>query len=1160
MSNLKKSIRKSLVVGGFCMMSSLAMSAQISLTLENKSTRDVIREIERVSEYRFFYNEDLQGLDQKISINTSDANIQTVLNEIQRQTSISYVIKENNQIVLSAGVKSNKTQQVGDNRIIKGTILDATGMPVIGANVMVKGTTNGTITDMDGKFSLEVDKNAILVVSYIGYANQEIKVGNQTNLSIALKEDAEALDELVVVGFGTQKKVNLTGAVSTVDNKALASRPVAQVGQALQGVVPGLNMSLNNQGGALGNAMKVNIRGTGTIGEGSSDSPLILIDGIEGDMNALNPDDIENISVLKDAAASSIYGSRAPFGVILITTKSGKTGKAQVNYNNNFRWATATNLPDMMDSYTFAKYFNTAALNGGESVPFDDETIDRILAYQRGEITTTTVPNPGNGMYEFHQKANDNQNWTRNHFKTGFTQEHNVNVSGGTEKLTYFMSGAFMDQGGNMRYGDDSFKRMNASAKINSQVNDWLKVGLSTRFIREELDRPTYANDDPDNTANGIPNGLYYHDISRTWPTMPFKDPNGHYMRNSKIIQLQDGGRYKRRKDIIYTQANFTITPLKGWNIHGDVSLKAEHINKDENLAKIYEYNSKNEPVALAFAGSYGPGATYAWSSAQDNNLLTTSLYTDYFKSIQKNNFKLMVGFNSELYKQNYVYARRDDVISDEVPSIDTSMGKDYTAANKKEWATAGFFGRLNYDYDGRFLAEVNIRYDGSSRFLGDKRWNVFPSFSLGYNIAREEFWDSLSDYIGTLKPRFSWGKLGNQNTKEFYPFYPSQPLGLKNGNYLIGGQMPTTATAPLMVSDLMTWEKIETTNIGVDFGAFGNRLSGSFEWFKRNTDDMVGPPEEKSPIIGIDNDKLPRVNNAAMTTRGWELVINWNDQIGKVGYTIGFTLADARSKITKYPNDARIISNANGDIPYVGKYIGDIWGYETIGIAKTDEEMQNHLATTDQSQIGSKWGAGDIMYKDLDGDNKITTGANTVDNPGDRKVIGNETPRYQVGVILGADWNGFDFRAFFQGICKRDIWLTGNYFWGAAGGLWQSIGYKEHFDYYRSVGDDMGGNLDSYFPKPYFNTNKNQQIQTGYLQSAAYLRLKNLQVGYTVPNHLVKKIGLNKVRVFFSGDNLFTVSSIFGVFDPEAVGGALGNGKIYPISRTLSCGVNVSF
>lgn len=1068
-------------------------------------------------------------------------------------------------MLLLTGISYIYAQQL----TITGTVIDKSlGDPVIGASVLVEGTTNGTVTDIDGKFSINASKGNVLNISYIGYQTQTIKLdGNQTVLTIQLGEDTQALDEVVVVGFGSQKKVNLTGAVSTVDNKTLASRPVAQVGQALQGVVPGLNMSLNNQGGSLGNALKVNIRGTGTIGEGSTDSPLILIDGIEGDMNALNPDDIESISVLKDAAASSIYGSRAPFGVILITTKSGKSGKAQVNYSNSFRWSAATNLPDMMDSYTFAKFFNAAALNSGQNVPFDDETIGRILAYQRGEITTTTVPNPGNGMYEFHQKANDNQNWARNHFKTAFTQEHNVNVSGGTEKLTYFMSGAFMDQGGNMRYGDDSFKRMNASAKINSHVNDWLQIGISTRFIREELDRPTYANDDPDNTVNGISVGLYYHDISRTWPTMPFQDPNGHYMRNSKIIQIEDGGRYKRRKDIIYTQANFTITPIKDWNIRGDVSLKAEHVNKDENLAKIYEYNSKNEPVALAFAGSYGPGATYAWSSAQDNNLLTTSLYTDYFKSIQKNNFKVMIGFNTELYKQNYVYARRDDVISDEVPSIDASMGKDYTAANKKEWATAGFFGRLNYDYDGRFLAEVNLRYDGSSRFLGDKRWNVFPSFSLGYNVAREAFWEPFSEYVGTLKPRFSWGKLGNQNTKEFYPFYPAQPLGLKDGKWLIAGQMPTTATAPLMVSDLMTWEKITTTNVGIDFGAFSNRLSGSVEWFKRKTDDMVGPPEEKSPIIGIDNDKLPRINNAAMTTQGWELALNWNDRIGKVGYTIGFTLADAKSKINKYPNEAQIIDRKNSDgvmeyVPYAGRYMGDIWGYETIGIAKTDEEMQAHLATTDQSQLGSKWGAGDIMYKDLDGDGKVSPGSNTVGDPGDRKIIGNETPRYQVGITLGADWNGFDFRAFFQGVCKRNIWLTGNFFWGATGGIWQSIGYKEHFDYFRPAGDEMGENLNSYFPKPYFDSNadKNQLSQTGYLQSAAYLRLKNLQVGYTVPTYLVNKIGLNKVRVFFSGDNLFTISSIFGVFDPEAVGGAMGNGKIYPLSRTLSCGVNVSF
>lgn len=391
MSNLKKSIRKSLVVGGFCMMSSLAMSAQISLTLENKSTRDVIREIERVSEYRFFYNEDLQGLDQKISINTNDANIQTVLNEIQRQTSIHYVIKENNQIVLSAGVKSNKTQQVGDNRIIKGTILDATGMPVIGANVMVKGTTNGTITDMDGKFSLEVDKNAILVVSYIGYANQEIKVGNQNTLSITMKEDAEALDELVVVGYGVQKKVNLTAAVETVNSEVLENRPVKSATEMLEGVVPNLNISTTS--GAPDATSSLNIRGfTGMSMDGTdmvtqSGSPLVLVDGVEQSLDMVNPNDIESISVLKDAAASAIYGSRAPYGVVLITTKSGKKGmKTSINYSGTFQINQPTMIPSSASSVEFAKTLNAAMNNSLKEGYYSEEVIQKMQDYIDGKL------------------------------------------------------------------------------------------------------------------------------------------------------------------------------------------------------------------------------------------------------------------------------------------------------------------------------------------------------------------------------------------------------------------------------------------------------------------------------------------------------------------------------------------------------------------------------------------------------------------------------------------------------------------------------------------------------------------------------------------------------------------------------------------------------
>lgn len=1037
----------------------------------------------------------------------------------------------------------------GQQLNITGTVMDKSlNEPVIGASVIIKGTTRGTVTDFDGNFSLDAAVGETLVVSYVGLIPQSETVdGSKTKFIFNLAQSAQNLDEVVVVGFGSQKKVNLTGAVTSVDSKTLESRPVAQVGQALQGVVPGLNLSVNNQGGALGNRLNINIRGAGTIGEGSNSSPLVLIDGIAGDMDALNPNDIESISVLKDAAASSIYGSRAPFGVILITTKSGKAGKVTLNYGANFRWTDPTNLVDMMDSYTFAQYFNTAADNSSQDLVFSKETLERILAYQRGDLTTSTIPNPGNGMYEFHQKANDNQNWTRNHYTTGFAQEHNLSVSGGTEKVTYFMSGAYLKQSGNLRYGDDSFERMNAAARVSTWVTEWLQIGLNTRFIREDLDRPTYADDD----------GLYYHDISRTWPTMPFKDPNGHYMRNSKIIQIQDGGRHNRRKDAYYTQANLLIKPLKDWNIRGEVSLKTEYFTRRENLAKIYEWNSNNEPVALAFNGANGPGATYAWSMGQGNNLLTTNLFADYSKSINRNNLKVLVGFNSELYKENYLYARRDDVISDLVPSINTSMGKDYTSAYMQEWSTAGFFGRLNYDYDGRILAEMNMRYDGSSRFVGSKQWNWFPSFSLGWNVARESFWEPYSDYVNTFKPRVSWGKLGNQNTKAYYPFYPSQPLSLKGGSWLMNGEKPTTASAPLLVSSMMTWEKISTTNIGVDLGAFNNRLSVTAEWFNRLTDDMIGPPEEKSPIIGIDTGNLPRINNAAMRTKGWELAVNWNDRIGKVNYTVGATLADMKSKITKYPNDSKNLGSY-----YVGRQMGEIWGYETIGIAKTQEEMDEHLAKVDQSQLGSKWGAGDIMYKDLDGDGIITTGSNTVAKPGDRRIIGNETPRYQFGVTLGADWNGFDFRAFFQGVAKRDLALGGNYFWGAVGNLWQSIGFKEHNDYFREAGHEMGENLDAYFPKPYFdssNSNKNQQVQTGYLQNGAYVRMKNLQVGYTLPNAMVQKAGLSKVRVFFSGDNLFTITSISDIFDPEAVGGEYGSGKIYPLSRVLSCGINVT-
>lgn len=1040
-----------------------------------------------------------------------------------------------------------------------GIVKDSKGETLPGASVVVKNgnaaRTVGTTTGIDGNFTLNnVPAGSTLVISFMGYQTQEVQWTGQP-LVIVLKEDAQTLDEVVVVGFGSQKKENLTGAVATVDVKALETRPVSQVGQALQGVVPGLNFSVNDVGGALGNTLNVDIRGGGTIGTGSSGAPLILIDGIEGDMNALNPEDIDKISVLKDAAAAAIYGSRAPFGVILISTKSGKQGKATVSYSNNFRFARPINLPDMLDSYKFAMYFNRAAQNSGEGAVFDDETIERILAYQRGELTTTTIPNPANGLFQFHQKANANENWTKRHFdKTAFTHEHALNVNGGTEGLNYFISAAYMNQEGLLKYGDDTFERFNIAGNISSQVKNWLRIGLRTRFIREDLDKPLYADDE----------GLYYHDISRTWPTMPFKDPNGHYMRNSKLEQIQNGGRYFRRKDQLYTQGNIVITPLKNWNITADFGHKLVNTIWRQNLAKVYEYKSADEsPVPLQFNGSNPAGTTWVSYSSAQTNLTNVSAYSDYSWNFnEKHNFKVMLGFNAELFQTEDASVKRYDVITDEVPSINTASGKDVTDGYIGQWSTAGFFGRINYDYDGRYLLEVNGRYDGSSRFMKDDRWNFFPSFSVGWNIAREKFWENYVAYVNTLKPRFSWGMLGNQNTyvegnpnATYYPFYLTQPVGTANGTWLINGKKPNTANAPLMNSKGMTWEKVKSLNVGLDLGMLNNRLNLSGEWYERTTEDMVGPPSEVSTIIGIASGNLPKQNNATMVTKGWELQVTWNDRVKDFGYTVSFNISDFKRKVTKYPNDSKSLGTY-----YEGQILGNIWGYETVGIAKTDQEMQAHLAHTNQDRIGSKWAAGDIMYRDLDGDGEISTGDNTALNPGDRKIIGNTTPRYSFGLTLGADWKGIDFRAFFQGVGKRDAMLGGNYFWGASGDMWQAMGLKEHYDFFRPEGDPLGANLNAYYPRPLFSNAKNQQNQTRYVQNAAYFRLKNLQIGYSLPANLVNKIGLSRVRIYFSGDNLFTCTKMSKIFDPEAYDGRYSDGKVYPLSRTLSCGLSVTF
>lgn len=1043
--------------------------------------------------------------------------------------------------------ESNAVQQ---GTVCKGVVKDATGETVIGATVVVKGTTNGTVTGIDGDFQLSnVERGAVIQISFIGYQTVEV-TWQGTPLQVTLKDDTQALDEVVVVGYGTQKKVNVTGAVGMVDSKVLAARPVTNVSQALQGTVPGLNFTVGSEGGALDGSMSFNIRGTGTIGDGSGSSPLVLIDGIEGSLNSLNPNDVESVSVLKDAASASIYGARAAFGVILVQTKKGKAGKARVNYGVNVRFSDAVSVPEMMDSYTFARYFNRAAENVGAAAVFSADALQRIQDYQAGKLTTVCTINENTGRWNNYGGANANTDWFKEFYDDWVpSQEHNVSISGGSEKIQYTLSGSFLDQNGLLRHGDDNLQRYTVNSNITANVTDWFKVSYSTKWTRENFERPSYLT------------GLFFHNIARRWPTCPAYDPNGYPMDGMEILQLEDGGKQRNEKDLNTQQLQLIFEPIKNWTIHLEGALRTNNTRQHWEVLPIYAHDVAGNPYAVSWdgGGSYAAGASRVNEYSYKENYYSTNIYTDYFKQFDSGHyFKVMVGFNSELYKTANLTGQKNTLISNSVPTLNTATESPTTSGGYAHNGVAGFFGRINYSYKDRYMVEVNGRYDGSSRFIGDKRWGFFPSFSLGWNIAREDFFAGIAEKarIDMLKLRGSWGQLGNTNTNDaWYPFYQTMPQG-SNYNWLVNGVRPNYASLPGIVSSLKTWETIETWDIGLDWAFFNNRLTGSFDYFVRWTYDMIGPAPELPSILGA---TPPKINNADMKSYGFEFELGWRDQIGDFSYGAKFTLADDQQKITSYPNENLKLSEAY----YPGMMLGEIWGYETVGIAQTQEEMDAHLAKVDQSSLGSKWGAGDIMYADLDGNGVISNADNTRDNPGDRKIIGNKTPRFKYGVTLDAAWKGIDFRIFFQGVAKRDYWMNGPYFWGANGtGEWQAAGFVEHWDFWRPEGDPLGANTDAYYPRVLKNDSRNMKVQSRYLQNAAYCRIKNLQVGYTLPKAWTDKAGMSSVRVYISGDNLFTFSHMSKIFDPEALESTYdaNNGKLYPLQRTISVGLNVNF
>lgn len=1020
---------------------------------------------------------------------------------------------------------------------VTGMVTEAdTGMPLLGVNVIVKGSSTGVVTNFDGEYSIEVSSGATLVFSYVGFASDEVLVNGRTQIDVVLSPKASALEEVVIVGYGSQSKETLTGAVAEIGSEVLQDRPITTVSEGLQGAVANLNITRTAGGGSPNSNMSINIRGY--TGLGKSDGPLIVIDGIQGgDINSLNPNDIKSISVVKDAASAAIYGSSAANGVIIITTKTGSKGEEPtITINSNFSASQPIGLPDMLNSVTFAKLYNQAFDNAGRSHFFSEEAIARMIAYQNGSFNRETIPNPATGADEWlgWGEANGNNDWFDIYFKDiSLSQQHNVSVTGGSESTSYYIGAGYNEKEGLYKFGDDIYKRYNFRINLTTDISDWVSFNVRSSYVRELYDTPNFGG--------GRTGGNWMHQIARKHPNIALRTPNGEYSELSDIPFHKDGGRYKTYNDQPVITGEFEFALAEGWDATVNYTYRAGFYEETNHTKTLYQTLPSGDQKKIDWTFPNGFSRYRSKSMEQVFNA-----FTSYEFELKDHNFKVLAGYVQVSNDFVAMNASNNFLYVNDLPSLNLtygtnpSIGDDINSLNTK-----GFFGRINYDYDEKYIIAISGRYDGTSKFLPDVRWKLYPGVSVGWNVHKEDFWGE-GDFFNTLKLRGSYGSLGDQSQVGRYPFYPS--LGISSPtstNWIFDGGREAAISSPALVDPTLTWVTSTTLDFGFDANFLDRRLSATFDWYRRTVTDYIGPAQSLPAVLGT---AVPPTNSAAIETTGFELSLEWRDHIGEdFEYGIRGILSDYTGVVTKFPNPKGLISNW-----YKGQEMGSIWGYVTDRYFTSKEDYEN---SPDQSKLYNGWGAGDIKYVDLNGDGEINWGESTLENPGDQKVIGNSTPRYSYSLLVDATWKNFDFSVFVQGVGKRDIWMGGNYFFGITGSEWQSSPFTHHLD--RWTPSTPNG----YFPKYYMSgeNGKNTQVQTKYLQSAAYTRIKNIQIGFSFPDSALKGMGVKRLRIYTSIDNLATFSPLHehSSLDPELSG---GSGKIYPLQRTYSLGVNLSF
>lgn len=1079
----KKHVGRSLILA-LLLSGPLSADAQkITRQFRNVPLKTVLEEVEKQLQYSVIYKKDEVNEHKQVTHNFEDASVEEVLSAIL-DNGLSYSI-QGKMIVISQ--KTARTSAPQQQKKVSGVVKDNTGEPVIGANVIERGTTNGTVTDLDGRFTLEVPQNAVLQISYIGYTDQEVPVNGRSDLSILLADDMQKLDEVVVVGYGTQKKVNLTGAVSSVKGDVLENRTTSDPVNMLTGNVSGVTIVQNaGQPGADGAALRV--RGVGTLGNSEA---MVIIDGVESSMSNVDPNDIENISVLKDAAAASIYGVRAANGVILITTKRGAVGKPVIAYNGYVGWQEATRLPKYLDSYNYGVLLNEAYKNDGLEGLYSDTDLQKFR----------------DGSDPDHFADSD---WLGTLFsENGLFHNHHLSVNGGSEAIKYSLSFGYHNKEGLMP--NTAYNKFNVRSNLDAKINDRLNVSLNLSAYRSRMASP----------STGMTSIMYY--AFRETPVTPIQFQNGNYglfkNEHNSVASARESGLARTYNNNFQGSASFTYKIIDGLSLRGNASttfnLKDEHTFL--RSMKFYTADSE-EPIRT----------TRSSVENTDNKMLEVNLqaYLDYAKSFGKHDLKGLLGY-SQLYNQYRILgaSRKDLPLNNSLGEINAGDITTQTSeGNMVEYALRSAFARVNYTFDNRYLLEANVRYDGTSRFPKDNRFGAFPSFSAGWRVSEESFF--TASWIDNLKIRASWGQLGNQEIGD-YAFYNTYMFGQ---NYNFGNMLyPGISINEKMANSIITWEKTDQIDIGVDADAFGGKLSFTGDFFIKNTKDIL----LELPIPEIVGVKPPMQNAGKVRNTGMEIQLSHNNQINDFRYYATFNFSYVHNEITDL---------SGGDTPgrSVGDPINNIYGYVCEGIFKDQAEIDAH-----PEQI---WGAkpGDLKYKDLNNDKKI--------DENDRQSLGTYFPKINYGLRLGFEYKNFDFSALLQGagmvdaIVKEEI-----------NKAFYNGGKVTEYHLDRWTPD----NLDATYPRLSMkDSKKNWMTSTFWMQNASYLKMRNMQLGYSLPKQLLTGSGITRLRVYFSVDNLFTITGFDGV-DPESAYNMKDlsvASSYYPLTRNYSFGVNLSF